>query len=44
MICLETVLNPQMKFKWIEEHWSDEEATGRDASKWMEEAVGGRIS
>jgi hypothetical protein len=39
MIRLKTVLNPKMKFKWIEEHWSDEDA--RDAEKWMEEAVSG---
>jgi hypothetical protein len=31
------VINPKMKLKWIQDHWSPEECS--QAERWMEEAV-----
>jgi len=39
---LEKVINPKLKFKWIEEHWSASEVA--DVEKWMEDAVSSPIS
>jgi hypothetical protein len=32
-----SVINPTMKFSWMEEHWTQEEC--QDAKKWLKEAV-----